>query len=112
MHLILKTRNRLLKIEADSVLSIESYSKETNLILQNGKAITVKPISSLQNLLLEDFIQISRSVHVNLNVISNVIFEDGFAYVNFSTTKKKYKVSRNYKSEFLDKFKKNGVYIK
>ena len=101
--IIINTDGRLLFLEADEILFVESDGNYSSInTIDKKKIVLTKKLKEVNALLPEDhFFRIHNSYVINLNKIKEFYKTDGYVVLENNI---KIPVSRQKKSEFLDKF--------
>lgn len=104
-HIFIKVENKLVRIEFDNLLYLESYGEYVKFHTVDKMYLTLKTLTFFEkNLPSNSFYRLHRSYMVNLNKID--VIEDGSVNIG----KKWIPISRKLKEEFLQILKKRGVY--
>ena len=97
-----RSDRKMVKINLNEILYIESLSDYLKIITDNGTVVTRETITNIQEKLPEDlFLRIHRSFIVSLNKIDS--YTNEFVEIN----KKAIPISRSYKAAILEKLEKN-----
>lgn len=103
-HIFIKVENRLVKIELDNLLYLESYGEYVKFHTPDKMYMTLKTLTSFEESLPKDFFyRLHRSYMVNLNKIE--VIEDGSVKIG----EKWIPISRKLKEDFMKLMKKRGV---
>ncbi|MEM9920228.1 MAG: LytTR family DNA-binding domain-containing protein [Bacteroidota bacterium] len=104
-HLFIKIENKLVKIELDNLLYLESFGEYVKFHTSDKMHMTLKTLTSFEKSLPSNsFYRLHRSYMVNLNKID--VIEDGSVKIG----EKWIPISRKLKEEFLQILKRRGVY--
>ena len=103
-HLFIKVENKLVKIDFDNLLYLESYGEYVKFHTEKKTLLTLKTLTSFGKTLPTDlFYRLHRSYMVNLNKIE--IIEDGSVKIG----EKWIPISRKLKEIFMEVMRKRGV---
>lgn len=103
-HIFIKVENKLVKIDFDKLLYLESFGEYVKFHTTEKMLLTLKTLTSFEKTLPTDlFYRLHRSYMVNLNKIE--IIEDGSVKIS----EKWIPISRKLKEAFMDLMRKRGV---
>ena len=104
-HIFIKVENKLVKIELDNLLYLESFGEYVKFHTDDRMYLTLKTLTSFEKSLPSDsFFRLHRSYIVNLNKID--VIEDGSVNIG----KKWIPISRKLKEKFLQILRTRGVF--
>jgi DNA-binding LytR/AlgR family response regulator len=96
-YFFIKTDTRIVKFMFSEISAIEAQGEYVKIIAANKKVMSLVSLTSIANVLPDDFVRIHRSYIINMRHIDEVKADEVII------GKEIYPISRNYRSIFFDK---------
>ncbi len=110
MCILVKTNRGVEFIRLESIISIESIGKETEIYMDYETVVSRQSLSSFLNADIDCLHQVNRTTIVNINRIKKINI-NGVIQIVVNKKPKTIKVTRSFKTRFMDSIKTKFVTI-